>query len=100
MGLALRANASSARPPQAILSAVSPDGRRWTTDSLRRVVECTLDLAKVRMLHLHTIPGEGLTLPALYTRSSSLQGQPYLDFRELATLSAVSLAMPFVKETS
>ncbi len=100
MGLAVRANASSARPPQAILSAVSPDARRWTTDSLRRVVECTLDLAKVRMLHLHTIPGEGLTLPALYTRSSSLQGQPYLDFRELATLSAVSLAMPFVKETS
>ena len=98
MGLALRANGSSARPPQAILSAVSPDGKRWTTDSLRQVIECTLDLAKVRMLHLHTLPGEGLTLPALYTRSSSLQGQPYLDFRELATLSAVSVAMPFVKE--
>jgi hypothetical protein len=77
---------------------VSPDGRRWTADALRDVIESTLDLARVRMLHLHTLPGDGLALPALYTRSSSLQGQPHLDFRELARSSAVSVAIPFMKE--
>jgi hypothetical protein len=97
-GLAVRANAASARAPQAILCAVSPDGARWTADALRGVVESALDLARVRMLHLHTIPGEGLTLPALYTRSASLQGEPALDFRQLASLSAISHAVPFVRE--
>jgi hypothetical protein len=98
LGLALRTESPSASPPQVILSAVSPDGRRWTADALRGVVESTLDLARVRMLHLHTLPGDGLALPALYTRSSSLQGEPHLDLRNLARTSMTSVAIPFVKE--
>ena len=97
-GLAVRCNAASARPPQAVLCAVSPDGRRWTAASLRGVVEQTLDLAKTRMLTLERLPGEGLVLPALYTRSSSLQGNQYLEFGALAQQAVLSATMPFVKE--
>jgi hypothetical protein len=98
-GLAIRCNSASARPPQAVLSAVSPDGKRWTTDSLRGVIEHTLDLAKIRMVTLERLAGEGLVLPALYTRSSSLQGQQFwLDFTQLAELGTSYVSMPFVKE--
>jgi hypothetical protein len=97
--LAVQCNSASARPPQAVLCAISPDGERWTTDSLRRVVEHTLDLARVRMVTLERLPGDGLVLPALYTRSSSLQGQkPYLMFAQLAEAAKSYTAMPFVKE--
>ena len=51
----------------------SPD----KAERLRGVIECTLDLARIRMLSLHDLSGDGLVLPALYTRSSSLQGQRY-----------------------
>lgn len=98
LGLAVRTDSPSASPPQVILSAISPDGRRWTADALRGVIEGTLDLARVRMLHLHTLPGDGMALPALYTKSSSLQGEAHLDFRMLAQSSAVSVAIPFMKE--
>jgi hypothetical protein len=97
-GLAIRSNSASARPPQAVLCAVSPDGKRWTTDSLRGVIEATLDLARVRMVTLERLAGEGLMLPALYTRSSALQGQPFIDFTELATLKSAFVSMPYVKE--
>lgn len=97
-GLAIRANAASARPPQTVLCAVSADGKRWTTDSLRGVIEHTLDLARVRMVTLERLAGEGLMLPALYVRSASLQGQKYLVFKELANLHTDFVAMPFVKE--
>ena len=97
-GLAIRSNSASSRPPQAVLSAVSPDGKRWTTDSLRKVIEQTLELAQVRMVTLERLAGEGLVLPALYTRSSSLQGQQYLEFSKLAELSTSLVVMPFVKE--
>ena len=98
-GLAIRSNSASSRPPQALLSAVSPDGKRWTTDSLRGVIEQTLELAQVRMVTLERLAGEGLVLPALYTRSSSLQGsQYYLEFSKLAELATSFVATPFVKE--
>lgn len=98
-GLAIRSNSASARPPQAVLSAVSPDGKRWTTESLRGVIEHTLDLAKIRMVTLERLAGEGLVLPALYTRSSALQGQQFwLDFTKLAELGTSYVSMPFVKE--
>jgi len=99
-GLAIRCNSASARPPQAILSAVSPDDRRWTTDSLRGVIEQTLDLARVRMVTLERLAGDGLVLPALYARSSSLQGeQQFLEFSKLAQLGAAFVAIPFVKDS-
>lgn len=99
-GLAIRCNSASARPPQAVLCAVSPDGKRWTTDSLRGVIEQTMELAKIRMVGLEHLAGEGLVLPALYTRSSSLQGQQYLQFAKLKDQASVYVAMPFVKEMS
>lgn len=97
-GLAVRCNAASSRAPQAVLCAVSPDGHRWTTDALRGVVEQTLDLARTRLLTLERLPGDGLVLPALYVRSSSLQGSQFLEFGELAKLSTVAVTMPYVKE--
>ncbi|HEU4839949.1 MAG TPA: hypothetical protein VFT09_00855, partial [Ilumatobacteraceae bacterium] len=97
-GLAIRCNGASARPPQAILCAVSPDGRRWTTDGLRGVIEQTLDLARARLVTLERLAGEATILPALYERSSSLQGQRFLDFTKLTTVATPYVAMPFVKE--
>jgi hypothetical protein len=95
-GLAVRSGSASARPPQAILCAVSPDGSRWTTDALRAVVEQTLDLARIRMATLERLTGEGAVLPALYVRHGSLQGRRDLAFTELA--SSRYVAMPFVKD--
>lgn len=97
-GLAIRHNSASARPPQAVLCAVSPKGERWTSDSLRGVIEQTLDLARIRMVTLERLAGEALVLPALYTHSSSLQGQKFIHFRELAEQSTTFVSMPFVKE--
>jgi hypothetical protein len=95
-GLAVRSGSASARPPQAILCAVSPDGARWTTDALRAVVEQTLDLARIRMATLERLTGEGAVLPALYVRHGSLQGRRELVFTDLVTSSYV--ALPFVKD--
>jgi hypothetical protein len=98
-GLAVQCNSASARPPQAILCAISPDGTRWTADALRRVIEHTLDLARVRMVTLERLAGDGRVLPALYTRSSSLQGrQPYLLFPGLLEAAKGYVAIPFIKE--
>lgn len=99
-GLALRCSSASARPPQAVLCAVSPDGSRWTTDSLLGVIEHTMDLARIRMVALEHLIGEGLVLPALYTRSSSLQGEQFLQFAKLKDQASLYVAMPFVKEMS
>lgn len=98
-GLAIRANSASARAPQLVLSAISPDGKRWTTDTIRALVEQTLDLARIRMVTLERLSGEGLILPALYMRSASLQGEQQLFFQKLAELAAIDVQMPFVKES-
>jgi hypothetical protein len=98
-GLSIRCNSASARAPQVVLCAVSPDGKRWKTDSLRRVVEQVLDLARVRLVTLERLLGEGLVLPALYTRSSSLQGEDHIAFEELAKATAPAFQMPFVKDS-
>lgn len=99
-GLAVRADSASARAPQAVLAAVSPDGRRWTADRVLGVVLQTLDLAKARLVRLDQLPGEGLILPALYTRSSSLQVESVLDFRVLQEASKLHTLLPFVKENA
>lgn len=98
-GLAVRANAASARPPQTVLAAISPDGRRWTVDSLRAVIEQTVDLARVRMVTLETLVGQGLMLPALYVRSSSLQGEKSIRFKEMTAARPDYVAIRYVKET-
>jgi hypothetical protein len=97
-GLAVRANAASARPPQAILCAVSPDGERWTVDSIDGVIDQTVELARARLVTLERLAGDAVALPALYVRSSSLQGRPFIDFHELAKLGPSFVSMKFVKE--
>lgn len=97
-GLAIRANSASARPPQSILVAISPDGARWTVDSIVGVLDQTLDLAKARLVTLERLAGDALVLPALYVRSASLQGEQYLAFHELADIRFT--AAPYIKELS
>lgn len=97
-GLAVRAHGASARAPQAVLCAISPDGSRWTAESLHGVVTSTLDLAKLRLIRLDTMPGDALALPALYVRSSSLQGEKVWHYSALVEASKVHVSMPFVKE--
>lgn len=97
-GLAVKANGASAHAPQVILSAISPDGKRWTTDSLQAVVEQSLGLARARLVRLDQLLGEGLALPALYVRSASLQGEPAWHFEKLKLASTMHVSLPYVKE--
>ncbi|WP_141397177.1 hypothetical protein [Mobilicoccus massiliensis] len=60
----------------------------------------TLDLAKARLVRLDQLLGEGLILPALYARSSSLQGEAGLDFAALRDISRIHSLLPFVRETT
>lgn len=90
-GLALNANAPGARPPQAILLALSPDGSDWTGERLVHALDEALALAKLRTITLQQLPYAGLQLPALYFRDWSLQGEPVIDWsivaKEFATAS-------------
>jgi hypothetical protein len=83
-GLALNANAPGARPPQAILLALSPDGKDWTGERLVHALEEALTLAKMRTITLQNLPCAGLQLPALYFRDWSLQGEPTIDWSTVA----------------
>jgi hypothetical protein len=84
-GIALNANAPGARPPQAVLIALSPDGADWDGDRLVHVLDETLTLARMRTLTLQQIPFLGRYLPALYFRDWSLQGEPVIDWVKVAT---------------
>lgn len=84
-GLAVNANGPGARPPQAILFALTPDGGDWTDERLVKVIEETSTLAKMRTLTLQQIPFVGRMLPALYFRDWSLQGEPVIDWGQVAT---------------
>jgi hypothetical protein len=98
-GLCFNANAPSARAPQAMLLAVSPDGERWTTDALLRTLLETLDLAKARLVTLERTNGAARVLPAIYQQSWSLQGEPALDFKFVSGVNYVATAVAaFVKE--
>jgi hypothetical protein len=67
-GLTFQLEEPRARPPQAILLAVPPDGRdAWDLDTLEATLLETLELAKLRAVDLTTLSGEiGQYLPALY----------------------------------
>jgi hypothetical protein len=97
-GLAVQAHQSSARAPQVILSAVSPDGARWTTDSVIRTVVGAVDLAKARMVTLEHVPGDAAVLPAIYVASPWLQARRGLYFDALAAVPWTSVAYPFLSE--
>lgn len=99
-GLAVQAAQASARAPQVILSAVSPDGARWTTDAVIRTVLAAVDLAKARLVTLEKVPGDAAVLPAIYVASPWLQPRKGLNFAELAQTSWAKVAYPFVSEVS
>jgi hypothetical protein len=98
-GLAVNTTAPGARPPQALLIAVSPDGARWTASGLLGVLRETRELARLRAVTLERSTLAGRILPALQEESWSLQGEETLDVRTIATsLSQVANFPPFVTE--
>ena len=98
-GLAVNAPSASARAPQAILLAVSPDGERWTTGAMLDTLLDTMELAKLRGVTLERTTGAARVLPALYEQSWSLQGEPVLDLRWVKDHLDLSAVLPYVKET-
>jgi hypothetical protein len=83
--VAVNANGPGARPPQAILLALSADGAAWTDERLVKVLDEAFELAKMRTLTLQQIPLIGRMLPALYFRDWSLQGEPVIDWAKVAS---------------
>jgi hypothetical protein len=97
---AVNAPAPSARPPQAVLIAVTPDGGDWSLDRLRDVVIDTLQLAQERGVTLERVPLAPRIIPALYVRDWSLQGQatPVMAMAPLANVvSELTHPPKFVK---
>lgn len=84
--VAINANGPGARAPQAILLALSADGAAWDDQRLVDVLDETLALARMRTLTLQDIPFVGRMLPALYFRDWSLQGEPVIDWSQVATM--------------
>lgn len=97
-GLAIHANQASARPPQVVLSAVSPDHKRWTTDSVVQTVIDAIDLAKARLVTLEHVPGDAAILPAIYVASPWLQGRRGFAFGDLAVTAWDLKMTPFLTE--
>jgi hypothetical protein len=97
-GVAVNAPAAAARPPQALLLAISPDGARWTTDALLETLTETLELAKLRTVTLEHTLGAARVLPAAYEQSYSLQGEKVLDLRAVAQVRALDALLKYVKE--
>lgn len=96
-GIALNANAPGARPPQAILVALSPDGGGWNGERLAGVLGEAVALARMRCVTLEQVPYAGRYLPALYFRNWSLQGEPVIDWRIVATEFDATFATKFLK---
>lgn len=97
-GLAIHARQASARAPQVILSAVSPDGRRWTTASTIGVVRHAMTLAKARTVTYEKLHGDAAVLPAAYVASAWLQARKGFFFQDLTTVDWARIAYPFVSE--
>ena len=94
----MHANQASARAPQVVLSAVSPDNRRWTTESVVQTVIEAIELAKARMVTLERVPGDAAILPAIYVASPWLQARRGFSFAELAQVAWVPALVPFLTE--
>ncbi|MDQ0576726.1 hypothetical protein [Agromyces albus] len=97
-GLAVHANQASARAPQVLLSAISPDGMRWTTDAVVETVLEAVDLARARLVTLEHAPGDAAVLPAIYVKSPWLQASKGLVFAELADVDWKLAGIPFLSE--
>ncbi|MCZ2262233.1 hypothetical protein, partial [Isoptericola sp. QY 916] len=97
-GLAIQADQASARPPQVVLSAVSPDGSRWTTDGVVDAVLEAVRVARARMVTLEHSPALPAILPAIHVRSAWLDGRRGLDFGALAGVAWEASRLPFLTE--
>jgi hypothetical protein len=95
-GITFNAMAPSARAPQAMLLAISPNGERWTGDTLIETLEETLDLARLRMVTLERTNGIAAILPALYESSWSLQGEKVFHLPE--EIQAEPVLAAYVRE--
>lgn len=96
-GLAVNANGPDARPPQAILLALSADGEAWDVDRLAALLDDVRALSRERLVTLEKVPFAGRVLPALYFRDWSLQGEPVIDFGRLATQFRADAALTFLR---
>jgi hypothetical protein len=97
-GVSFNAMAPSARAPQAILLAVSPDGERWTGDALVATLEETLELAKLRTVTLERTNGIARILPALFEQSWSLQGEKIFELGIIAEKHDATALSLYVRE--
>lgn len=82
-GLAVHAHLPSGRAPQVLLSLVSPDGERWTTETVVESVLAAMDLGRARMVTLEKTPGDAAILPAIYAASPWLQPSKFLYLADL-----------------
>jgi hypothetical protein len=97
-GLAVHAHQASARGPQVVLSAISPDGKRWTADRVVQSVIEAIELAKARMVTFERVPGDAAILPAIYVASPWLQARKGFMFAQLATVAWDPKLVPFLSE--
>ena len=97
-GVTFNAMAPSARAPQAMLLAVSPDGERWTGEALIETLEETLDLARLRLVTLERTNGIAAILPALYESSWSLQGEKVFRLTDTLLSAPALSAIAYVRE--
>jgi hypothetical protein len=97
-GVTFNAMAPSARAPQAMLLAISPDGERWTGEALIETLEETLDLAALRLVTLERTNGIAALLPALYESSWSLQGEKVFHLPDSVLATPALSAIAYVRE--
>jgi hypothetical protein len=100
-GVAVHASTPRARPPQAILLAVSPDNSDWSAQRLATTLAETLDLAKLRAMTLEHSTWLGWVLPALLFPDFSLHGERVIDFKQLAENPGpdTPVPVPFVNDS-
>jgi hypothetical protein len=77
---------------------VSPDGKRWTTDSVVQAVLSAIDLAKARLVTFEHVPGDAAILPAIYVASPWLQPRKGFAFGELAAVDWGRVGYRFLSE--
>ncbi len=72
-GIAFHYESPGAEPPQTILIAVLPDinEQKWTSDMLEKVLNETLELAKIRSVGRNELNDLGQILPAIYLTNNS-----------------------------
>ena len=84
--LAFQFDMPDACAPQSVLIAVPPvPGQEWTTETLRRVLMETLDLAKLRAVDTEALGAASQHLPGLYLALNTEDHAVSTDFAPLTT---------------